>query len=350
MLNKLLKIRFHIIYSLMWAMIIIVHFYILRNSAGLNAIQAWSDSFVFNSVFAIIGAGLWYMVRYSDLHKKSIRELAFSHLTSATVVMILWIGASYLILQALFADNKSYLVLLDSSLSIRVISGVLYYLTLVTIFYLIINYRELAEQKEKEARLTTLLREAELNLLRSQIKPHFLFNCLNSISSLTITDPEKAQEMVIKLSEFMRYSLDSPDGTLSTFARELQHAENYLGIEKIRFGKRLDFIKEIPEGFENWKIPAMILQPLIENAVKYGVYESIDVKKIFIQARPEEKHLMIVVGNHFDPDSMTRKGTGTGLKNISQRLENIYHRGDLLSISKSSNYFEVTLKIPSSDE
>jgi LytS/YehU family sensor histidine kinase len=148
----------------------------------------------------------------------------------------------------------------------------------------------------------------------------------------------------------MRYSLDSPDGTLSTFSKELQHAENYLGIEKIRFGKRLDFIKEIPEGHEDWKMPAMILQPLIENAVKYGVYESIDAKKIFLHAKLQEGYLWIVLGNYFDPDIMTGKGTGTGLKNISQRLDNIYGRGDLLSIRKSENYFEVTLKIPPKDE
>jgi two-component system, LytTR family, sensor kinase len=97
------------------------------------------------------------------------------------------------------------------TLTIRGITGVMFYSLLVTIYYLLINYRELKEKSRREAELTGLLKEAELNMLRSQIRPHFLFNSLNSISSLTMTDPEKAQEMVIKLSEFMRYSLNHPD-------------------------------------------------------------------------------------------------------------------------------------------
>ena len=87
----------------------------------------------------------------------------------------------------------------------------MFYALLVTILSTCINFRELKEKNQREAQLTNLLKEAELNMLRSQIRPHFLFNSLNSISSLTMTNPEKAQEMVIKLSEFMRYSLNLPD-------------------------------------------------------------------------------------------------------------------------------------------
>jgi LytS/YehU family sensor histidine kinase len=204
----------------------------------------------------------------------------------------------------------------------------------------------LQEKRDRENRLQTLLKEAELNLLRSQIRPHFLFNSLNSISSLTMTDPGKAQEMVIKLSSFMRYSLDTKDNTMSNLEKELYHTELYLDIEKVRFGKRLQVEKHIEDGALGWTMPAMILQPLIENAVKYGIYESTDISRITIDARVSQGYLIIRIGNPFDENSSQHKGTGTGIRNIELRLKHLYGRQDLLKIYKSKEYFEIELKIP----
>ena len=222
----------------------------------------------------------------------------------------------------------------------------MFYTLLVTIYYLVINFRELKEKSQREAKLTGLLKEAELNMLRSQIRPHFLFNSLNSISSLTMTDPARAQEMVIKLSEFMRYSLNLPDTMMSTLEKELYHVELYLDIEKVRFGNRLVFEKKIEPGSEAWNLPVMILQPLIENSVKYGVYESAEPTRITITAVPGDGVLEIRIGNTYDPEAKVKKGTGTGLKNIQARLLNLYGTSSLMKIKPSDNFFEVILRIP----
>ncbi|HOW25478.1 MAG TPA: histidine kinase [Bacteroidales bacterium] len=346
MLAALNTKRLPVIYGLLWMTITVIHFVLLKNVYGFSPGTSWGDSLVFNILFAILGMGLWFMVRFSDLHKKSFTELLFYHLTSATGILFIWTGLSFVILRKLLQSDTAYLSFLSGSLTMRIFLGILYYTVHVITYYLIINFRELQEKKDRENQLQSLLKEAELNLLRSQIRPHFLFNSLNSISSLTMIDPVKAQEMVIKLSAFMRYSLDTRDNTMSTLEKELHHTDLYLDIEKVRFGKRLQIDKNIEETALAWTMPAMILQPLIENSVKYGVYESTDISRITIEARITPDYLAIRIGNPFDEDSSPHKGTGTGIRNIEARLKHLYGRQDLLKIVKDKDYFELELMIP----
>jgi sensor histidine kinase YesM len=343
---KTIKNHLELVYIIMWMALGVIHFSLLYLGYGLSWLVAFGDSFTFNLLFAIIGSGLWFMVRYSDLRTKTVRELAFYHLSGAAVTIFAWMMASYLILNGIFTDNLSYLAFLKETLSFRIVTGIMFYALLVTCYYLVINFRELKEKIQRESQLTGLLKEAELNMLRSQIRPHFLFNSLNSVSSLTMTDPEKAQEMVIKLAELMRYSLNLPDSMVSSLENELYHVELYLDIEKVRFGERLMFEKQVePEAIE-WNVPVMMLQPLLENSVKYGVYESSESTKIRLGARLDDEALEIRIGNSYDPSSNVKKGTGTGLKNIRARLLNIYGTSSLMKIDQAEDYFEVILRIP----
>jgi two-component system, LytTR family, sensor kinase len=345
-MTKILKNHLEIVYIILWVTLSVIHFSLLYFGYGLSMSVSFGDSLVFNTLFAIIGSGLWFMVRYSNLQTKTITELAFYHLTGAAVTIFAWMMAGTLILNGIFSDDEFYIEFLKVTISLRIITGAMFYALLVTGYYLLINFRELKEKNQREAQLTNLLKEAELNMLRSQIRPHFLFNSLNSISSLTMTNPEKAQEMVIKLSEFMRYSLNLPDTMISTLEKELYHVELYLDIEKVRFGKRLAFEKQISEGALEWSVPVMLLQPLIENSVKYGVYESSETTRIRLEAGTEDGVLEIRVGNTYDQEAKVKKGTGTGLANIRARLLNLYGTSSLMKINQTDNYFEVILRIP----
>ena len=346
MLLRLLKNHLEILYVIVWVAIGVIHFFLLKNGFGFNTMVSAADSLVFNVSFGLIGVGLWYMVRFSDLQTRQVRELVIYHLSGLALTILVWVGLDYFILRQVFKSETQYLEFLQDSLTFRIVSGVFYYSLLVTIYYLVINFRELKEKREREARLVSLVKESELNLLRSQIRPHFLFNSLNSISSLTLTDPAKAQEMVIKLSEFMRYSLNLSDTLMSALEKDLYHAGLYLDIEKVRFGDKLAIEKEIAPEALDWQVPAMILQPLLENAIKHGVYESSEKVIVRVEATVEGNHLKIVIGNDVDPEATPRKGTGTGLKNVEARLLNHYGQGQLMSVNKSQHYFEVTLKIP----
>jgi len=343
---KILKNHLEVVYIILWVALAVIHFSILYFGYGLSGLVSFGDSLVFNALFAVLGSGLWFMVRFSNLQTKKLSELAFYHLSGATVTILAWMLLSNFILRNIFSGNETYLIFLKVTTLMRVISGIMFYALLVTGYYLLINFRELKEKNQREAKLTGLLKEAELSMLRSQIRPHFLFNSLNSISALTMTDPAKAQEMVIKLSEFMRYTLNLPDSMISTLEKELHHVELYLDIEKVRFGERLAFEKEIAEGAMEWYVPVMLLQPLIENSVKYGVYESSATTKIELTAQLKDSILEIRIGNTYDPESGVKKGTGTGLANIRARLLNLYGTASLMRISQSQNYFEVILSIP----
>ncbi|MFC2114545.1 sensor histidine kinase [Bacteroidota bacterium] len=334
-----------LLYLVVWIVVAAVHMTIIKAAYHFPFRFAFTDSLVFNTLFALFGVGLWYVARYSDLQKKAVLEIIIHHLTGTTITLIIWLSGGLFILQQLII-NTEYLEFLSSTITVRIISGVFYYSIIMSVFYLIINIRDLKERIEKEARMNEMLREAELKTLRSQIRPHFLFNSLNSISSLTLSNAPKAQEMVIKLSEFMRYSLTQTDEQLIPLSNELYHVRLYLDIEKVRFGEKLQIVVVADDLCNSLKVPAMILQPLVENAIKYGVYESTEVNTIHLTCSCNEQALHITIQNDYDPEHQYKKGTGTGLQNVSKRLSAIYNRSDLMTIRKTQNQFIAELNIP----
>lgn len=346
-MNALIKkYRLQLLYALMWLIVALVHFIQLYTSYGIQLWTAVVDSIVVNLIFAFLGVGLWFSVKFSQLQKKNWIEVFFQHLTTSTIIIILWLLITNALLSLFLRYDEEYQIFLEHSLTMRVFTGILYYGLLVAIFYLVAGFRELQEKIKREAQLTSMLKEAELDMLRSQIRPHFLFNSLNAISSLTMTRPEQAQEMVIKLSEFMRYSLSQQGEMMSTLEKELYHIRLYLDIEQVRFSGKLKISNEIDKMLLGWKVPSMILQPLVENSIKYGVYSSEGESRIKLDARREGTHLLISISNTYDPENITRKGTGTGLRNVGRRLETIYNEPGLMQVVNHGSEFEVFLKIP----
>lgn len=340
------KFRLQFLYGVIWMVVSAIQFFVLYLGYNILLGSALADSLIFNFIFAILGVGLWFSTKFSHLQKKNIPEILFHHFITCTILLVVWMLASTSLLGLILNSDEAYKQFLDRSLTMRAFSGILYYGLLVTIYYLIASFRELEQKIIREAQLTTMLKEAELDMLRSQIRPHFLFNSLNAISSLTISRPQQAQDMVIKLSEFMRYSLSQQGELMSTLGKELHHIHLYLGIEQVRFAGKLKIHSEADEQALSWKIPSMLLQPLIENAIKYGVYGSEGESNISLSAQTDQNQLVITILNNFDPDNFPRKGTGTGLQNVRRRLEAIYNRPDLMQINKTSLQFEVTITIP----
>jgi sensor histidine kinase YesM len=165
------------------------------------------------------------------------------------------------------------------------------------------------------------------------------------LSYLTLTDAPKAQEMVINLANFLRFSLNSPD-KLVTLQEELKAIEQYLSIEKVRFEERLDIIIDSDEESRGLKLPSMMLQPLIGNAVKYGVYESVKGNHIHVKCQSQRNYLVVSVTNEFEAVGVPKKGTGVGLNNVKERLKLVYSRDNLLNITKTEKEFTVELSVP----
>jgi len=334
------------VYFGLWILIAGIHFSIFYFIYGFPIEISLADSLVFNFLFCIIGILMWYIVRYSIPEKTNRTNVFVNHLTFLALILVIWNGLPYLFLTSFFGSFKPYRELLAISIPYRLISGTLFYALLGLTYYLIIYYSNLQEKVRTESRLRELLKETELNMLKSQINPHFLFNSLNSISSLTITNPEKARDMVIKLSDFLRYSVSTNTTRFTTLKNELANIQRYLEIEKVRFGEKLQFEFILEGTCQDHKIPLMLLQPLFENAIKHGVYESTEQVKIEMDCKYTSGYLEIIIWNDFDPNAHARKGTGLGLKNINERLRLLYKTDTLLKTSVEGTKFFVFLSLP----
>lgn len=305
-----------------------------------------ADTLLSLLIYSGLALSLWYPFSYFSSGEKRIYSLILNITAIGAVTVLIWMMLSRLLLIQVLSGQNNYQDYWDATLSYRIGSGIFIYGMTILSYFLFASLTNLSEKKSREAKLESLVRETELKMLRSQINPHFLFNSLNSISSLTVTNPEKAREMVVKLSDFMRYALSRKDEQPVPLRGELENLGLYLDIEKVRFGERLVTREQIDPSCLEVKIPGMLLQPLYENAVKHGVYESTEKVRICTNASIRDGILEIVICNDFDPEGSSAKGTGTGLQNVSRRLELTYGNKASIITRKELNVFTVTLYIP----
>jgi len=202
------------------------------------------------------------------------------------------------------------------------------------------------ELSRREGQLLQLSKEAELAQLRQQLQPHFLFNSLNSIHALVLASPQRAREMVLLLSDFLRGTLRTEGQSWISLADEIKYLSMYFDIERVRFGHRLLVDLQVEEGVEQLKIPPLLVQPLVENAIKYGLYGTLGEVKISLRFQKEGNYLQVIVENPFDGQASVPAGTGFGLSSVERRLFLIFGRTDLLQKIAANGIFCVHLKIP----
>jgi sensor histidine kinase YesM len=335
-----------IVWWLVWLFITAGQLLLYYYAFGRFTNTAIPDSIISLGIFSGIGLSLWYPFRSFDSARNSNFSIMTNLFLSGVISVALWVIINKHLVLLVLPHNNDFQAYWETTFPYRVGTGIFIYGIIVLAYYLFKSLHDLSEKNAKEARLESLVKETELKMLRSQINPHFLFNSLNSISSLTITDPEKAREMVIKLSEFMRYTLSKKDEQSVTLRSELENLRLYLEIEKVRFGNRLLTEENIEEKCLDIKMPVMILQPLYENAIKHGVYESTDSVRITTNVSCSIDYLKIVISNNYDQDLSPAKGTGTGLLNVSGRLNIFYGKRSSIKTSRKDGIYTVTLFIP----
>ena len=258
-----------------------------------------------------------------------------------------WLFIVRVILWSFFKDDQAYMLMLRQSSVLRYGFA---FLMIGCMAMMSLSWYTLQEQKETDARKADaekLAKDAELFKLRQQLQPHFLFNSLNSISALTGSQPEKARHMIEQLSDFLRGTLKKDEMLWNNFEEELQHLQLYLDIEKVRFGYRLQTDITIAENVLQMKLPAMLLQPIVENAIKFGLYDTIGEVIITIAAKNASGALEVTVKNPFDVETaQPLYGTGFGLSSVERRLFLLFARHDLLQTKTENHYFVTTVTIP----
>ena len=304
-----------------------------------------ADAIVFNILLAALGLSFWYSSVYLSIENNKISKVILTHFGGGILISVVWLALGYFVVISLVNDTETFGNFFIKTIKSRFIIGILYYFLLTAFYYIVIYYSGFQERTLKETELKNLVTEAELRSLKFQINPHFIFNSLNSMSALTEIDPKKAKQMIIKLAEFLRYTLANNDRQKNSLNEELKNIKLYLDIEKIRFDDKFVYVEELHEDCGKTEIPSMILQPLFENAIKHAVYETLDTVTIKLTCNRKDDFLKVSICNNFEGESH-KKGAGVGLKNIKDRLKLIYHQDNLMEVKKESNKFIVNIFIP----
>jgi two-component system LytT family sensor kinase len=314
----------------------------LIHSFGFNWYVAFTDSII--SSVALAGA-CWLIdntLRFYQPSKSSYLNL----LIWCALLAGICLAISRFALPPLIHDGE-YFVFVIKSLIIRYFTNFLAIGWMAMISLVWYAQQDNKENEKRKAEAEKLAKEAELYNLRQQLQPHFLFNSLNSINALIGFKPEEARKMIHQLSDFLRGTLKKDDQQQVTLNEELAHLQLYLDIEKVRFGHRLQTEISCDEQCRTAVMPPLLLQPVVENAIKFGLYDTTGDVVVSLRGEVDEGYLVIIVQNPYDPQTAKpRQGTGFGLSGMQRRLYLIYTRNDLVETYVNDNIFTTIIKIP----
>jgi hypothetical protein len=334
--------RFRIIFSISW-LVVMTDIAFLLNWYG----WPWNVAIIDSSISTIILLLACLLMMNTLRFYTPGRERYFNILIWCLFLTGVWLLISRWLLKLSLGHYENYSPFLSHSLIIRSSIGFLLLGCVTLISVLWFNWGEQKENEKRNADGEKLAKEAELFKLRQQLQPHFLFNSLNSINALIGARPEEARKMVQQLSDFLRGTIKKEETQWVILREELQYLQLYLDIEKVRFGNRLNTIIETNDATNQMKLPALLLQPIVENAIKFGLYDTTGETVIRIYADKDGNDLVIKVLNPFDPEtSSPNQGTGFGLKSVQRRLYLLFARNDLLSTEAKENIFTTVVKIP----
>jgi len=360
--SPLSQTRFRIIFGISWIIALVDIAFVVKWFG-----QPWEVAFI-DSGISTISLFFFALLIMNTLRFYTPRsERYINILIWCLVLMAVWLVLGHWLLSLTASNFPGYRQFLKSSMPVRgsIALLILGCISLISVVWF--NSEEQKQTEQRKADAEKLAKEAELFKLRQQLQPHFLFNSLNSINALIAIKPDEARKMVQQLSDFFRSTMRRDENQFISFSEELEHLKLYLEIEKVRFGYRLKTEMDIPEETFDWKIPSLLLQPIMENAIKFGLYGTTGEVLIAVRAKiidtnvtlfqPDSnshpasiKYLVVTVTNPFDADMQMPEGTGFGLNAVQRRLYLLFGRTDLVEINKEKNSFAVIFKIPNTNE
>lgn len=329
-----------------WIAMGLIFYVTMSNLTPANKNFLFVDILGQNMIMAGLMIGLWYPIKFMSWENQKLPMLILNHVLLYAVFASTWVFLIHLVLKLVFpvSEINDYI---SNAIAYKIPFSFFAYIVFVISVYLLKYYNSYIEKKEIESKLSQSIKEAELTLLRNQMNPHFIFNSLNSISSLTIIDPERSHDMIIKLSDFLRYTVGYGQLNKVPLQKEMEMCEAYLEIEKIRFGNKISVELQIaPESLEV-EVPSMLLQTLFENAIKHGIYNSLKPEVILFKTKIENDRLELMMENTFDSSGKNHAvGTKTGLKNIKERLRLNYKNLAIFETQTIDEKFVVWINIP----
>jgi sensor histidine kinase YesM len=316
--------------------------------AGSPWVEAAAIALPMALIYGFICLAAWYPCKSASPHNVPFARVISTQAMAAAVSAMLWlflVDTWVVVLEQIpvFAGaTERFPRLVPVILAV----GVVLYALAASLHYLLMAFEEARRAERNALELEVLAREAELRSLRAQIDPHFLFNALNSISSLTGSNAAAARQMCLELAEFMRESLRLGGVPNIPLAEELALTEKYLALERVRFGSRLKVEREVSAEAGSCGVPPLVLQPLVENAVRHGVAHLVEGGLVRIAARRSGGQLHLTVENPVDPSVPVKPGEGVGLTNVRGRLAALYGQNASVEVRRAGGIFCVELAWP----
>jgi two-component system sensor histidine kinase AlgZ len=316
----------------------------VSRTGGASTVDALAVYTPAVAVFAFVCLSPYPICRAKPLRTPAIPEILVTFVVAGTMGSLALIGTAALVSAAISRPA----VLAGGIVGSVFVIGLLLYLLSTGFHYAILAAEASREAERRAAEARTLAREAELQSLRLQLNPHFLYNSLHSISALATIDGARARDMCIRLAGFLRSSLGMGERESIPLREEVALARSYLEVEQVRFGQRLRVESQVETASEECVVPPLILQPLVENAVKHGIAGLVEGGSVRLSARRDGDRVVMVVENEFDAETPPRRDLGIGLMNVRKRLHARYGPEVGFEAGPVGETYRVVLRMPCS--
>jgi sensor histidine kinase YesM len=336
------------LYLLAWTPLVALMAYVVWATGDMSWGEALAVLAPASAVYAFVCLSPWYLSRAMPLRISRAYSLAMTWTASAVAGGLLLLVCARLA-ASIFAEFASFAGIERRIGPVQPLlfgMGVLLYLLSAGLNYAAVAAEQshAAERRAVESR--ALAREAELQALKMQINPHFLFNSLNSISALTAVDAARAREMCVRLADFLRSGLALGDRESIPLWEEVALARRYLEVEQVRFGDRLRVEEHVGPGCRECGVPALLLQPLVENAVKHGIAALLEGGTIRLSSCRDGNGVAISIENPIDPETGPVRGGGIGQAHVRRRLKLRYGDSAAFDAAGGEGVYRVLLRLP----
>lgn len=334
----------------LWAVVaLVLSFWVTRQGSDpFEALAIVVPTFV---AYGFVCLSAFYVCRAVPVTRTGPAAVAAASIVSAVCGGLLWLALAQgwrAVLRQL-APAQPFAGIGAQQQSLFAIAVVLYLLALA-VYHVAAAYDAAREAEAQRLEFQVLTRDAELRALRAQLNPHFLYNSLNSISALTSSDPAGARRMCVLLGDFLRSTLKVTALDRVPLSQELALIDAFLAIEQVRFGSRLSLTREIDPTAAGCRVPPLLLQPLVENAVVHGIAGLLEGGEVRITVARRDGRLLVRIENPRDPDVAPRHHGGVGLENVRRRLLTAFADRARVDAAADPDRFRVDLNLPAEEE
>jgi hypothetical protein len=331
-------------YLSFWAGLSVVPFLLLHSAVPLGALLL---ALICTLSFALVTLPSWYLCRALPLERERLGRVVSAQGAAAIVWSLVFLVCwkAFVEVVALVPAWHVLPAEVDGAELALLGVGALFYVLVATFHYMLAELDLRREAIEREGALALHAQRAELQALRAQVHPHFLFNSLNTVNALIGYDTAKARQACVLLADYLRGTLGAQERALVPLGQEWALCERYLAVEKLRLGDRLVLDVELDDEARTCLVPSLLLQPLVENAMTHGVAAIDEPAPLRVRARRHDARLVIELENGIDPLPRRREG-GVGLSNVRARLFAHYAADAVLRIERDVARFRVVLDLP----